>query len=58
MENQNNKQDLIKSIIDKIPSKFFPNIDGGSSGFSLQNTSSPCILRWVPICYNIQKQVF
>ena len=31
MENQNNKQDLIKSFIDKIPSKLFPNTNETSS---------------------------
>ena len=31
MEIQNNKQDLIKSIIDKIPSKFFPNVNETSA---------------------------
>ena len=31
MENQNNKQDLIKSIIDKIPGKLFPNTNETSA---------------------------
>ena len=31
MENQNNKQDFIKNIIDKIPGKLFPNTNENSA---------------------------
>ena len=33
----------------QLPDGIFRRSDGWSSGFSLQNTSSPCILRWVVV---------